>query len=171
MVVRKNVRITLPAISLKRFGTHRNGHNRVYRPRVVIPLYCSDKARQDAISFQALRPILLSIRKQQDGESAFFLIASFFQKHPLESLGERAVREIARSLSNKMTLDEFIILRDAYEMGLEKMSRVQELHDKLRYVSFGQTESGLKRQVRLHYAISLWTKDTDRIKARHSLVA
>lgn len=126
-------------------------------PKKVQPLYPSTADRDDARATLHIRRVLRKIHKQKDGEEAFLLLADFFDKYPVETLGPRASKEIALLMSGeKMTTDDFIFVVESCEIALDYLSKMETLLNKLRYVGFPQSQSGLRRARRLHSHIWLW---------------
>lgn len=128
-------------------------------------LYSSDNEMVDAVATIHIRRVLCEINRKKDGQHAFFLLADFFMKHPVEDLGPRVTTEIARSLSKGgVPADNFTFLLDSLERALIYHRKAEALCDKLRYVGFPKTKNGLRMARNLHLVLGFWKKDLLKVK-------
>lgn len=135
-------------------------------------LYSDDKERVDAVASRDIRQVMLEISKKKDGQQAFFLLADFFGKHPIETLGPRTVKEIALVLSRgKVTFGKTAWLLELLEISLITHSRAEVLCDKLKRVGFGQDKKSLKRARNLHLIIKYWEMSLLNEKRSHGIAA
>lgn len=119
-----------------------------------------EEEKRDALATQHIRRVLLEIGKKKDGEQAFFLLAGFFNNHPVETLGPRATKEIALSLSRgEVPFDNFQFLLSIFEITLSCHHKAEVLCEKLRHVGFPQDKKGLKRASNLSLVLNFWQKD------------
>lgn len=140
-------------------------------PRKAVPL-SKEEEKRDARATQHIRQVLLEINKKKDGQQAFFLLANFFSNHPVETLGPRAAKEIALSLSRgEVPMDNFKFLLGVCEIALVHHHKAEALCEKLRHVGFPQNKKGLKRARNLHFALRFWEGSLLTQKNLHGLAA
>lgn len=168
MIVRKNPpRTVYPHVNL---GKKRRS---VFRPhqKKRRPLLTEEEMR-DKEAYQHFRRIRPMLGKGQDGQRVFFLLADFFQCHPVETLGPRSTRDIAMVLSrSQVTLSDTMALLDLLEMALSLHRKAEMLCEKLKHVGFSQDKKGLKRANNLHLVIRCWEKSLLKEKRIHGLAA
>lgn len=132
----------------------------------------SEEGMHEAAATQHIRYVLTEINQKVDGEQAFFLLADFFGKHTVETLGQRTVREIALVLSRgKAAVEKTMWLLELLEISLSTHGKAEVLCEKLKQVGFNQDEKGLRRARNLHLIIERWEKSLQGVKRLHGLAA
>lgn len=132
----------------------------------------SEEGMHEAAATQHIRKVLTEINQKVDGEQAFFLLADFFGKHPVETLRPRTVKELALVLSRgKAAVEKTMWLLELLEISLSTHGKAEALCDKLKQVGFDQDEKGLRRARNLHLIIKRWEMSLLNEKRSHGIAA